>query len=81
VIQAALAKIEEVVTGAVQIIHRLTHRQRYEKSTGRDPLICPHCRSKMGLWRIWHPAYRVIYDEVEKIKRGRYESSAQRSGP
>jgi hypothetical protein len=81
VIQAALAKIEEVVTGAVQIIHRLTYRQRYEKSTGRDPLICPHCRSKMGLWRIWHPAYGVIYDEVEKIKRGRYESSAQRSGP
>jgi hypothetical protein len=81
VIQAALAKIEEVVTGAVQIIHRLTYRQRYEKSTGRDPLICPHCRSRMGLWRIWHPAYGVIYDEVEKIKRGRYESSAQRSGP
>ena len=81
VIQAALAKIEEVVMGAVQIIHRLTYRQRYEKSTGRDPLICPHCRSKMGLWRIWHPAYGVIYDEVEKIKRGRYESSAQRSGP
>ena len=38
VIQAALAKVEEVVKGAVQIIARLTYRQRYEKSTGRDPL-------------------------------------------
>ena len=44
VIQAALAKVEGVVKGAVQIIARLTYRQRYEQSTGRDPLICPHCQ-------------------------------------
>jgi hypothetical protein len=80
-IQAALAKVERVVKGAVKIIARLTYRQRYEKSTGRDPLICPHCRSEMGLWRIWHPTYGMIYDEAKVIKRGTYESSAQRSGP
>ena len=80
-IQAALAKVEGVVKGAVKIIARLTYRQRYEKSTGRDPLICPHCRSEMGLWRIWHPIYGVIYDEGEVIKRGTYASSAQRAGP
>jgi hypothetical protein len=51
-IQAALAKVEGVVKGAVKIIARLTYRERYEKSTGRDPLICPHCRGEMGLWRI-----------------------------
>jgi hypothetical protein len=34
VIQAALAKVEGVVKGAVQIIARLTYRQRYEQSTG-----------------------------------------------
>src|SRR5207245_3138283 len=50
VIQAALAKVEGVVKGAVKIIARLTYRQRYEKSTGRDPLRCPHCRGEMGLW-------------------------------
>src|ERR671933_2099532 len=33
-IQAALAKVEGVVKGAVQIIARLTYRQRYEQSTG-----------------------------------------------
>ena len=81
VIQAALAKVEGVVKGAVKIIARLTYRQRYEQSTGRDPLICPHCRSEMGVWRIWHPTYGVIYDEGEVIKRGTYASSAQRAGP
>ena len=81
VMQAALAKVEGVVTGAVKIIARLTYRQRYEQSTGRDPCICPHCQSEMGVWRIWHPTYGVIYDEGEVIKRGTYASSAQRAGP
>jgi len=77
----ALAKVKGVVKGAVQIIARLTCRQRYEQSTGRDPLICPHCQGAMGLWRIWHPTYGVIYDEVQVIKRGTYASSTQRAGP
>ena len=77
----ALAKVEGVIKGAVQIIARLTSRQRYERSTGRDPLMCPHCRGEMGLWRLWHPTYGVIYDEGEVIKRGTYASTAQRAGP
>jgi putative transposase/transposase-like zinc-binding protein len=81
VIQAALAKVEEVVKGAVKIIARLTYRQRYEQSTGRDPFQCPHCGAEMAVWRIWHPIYGVIYDEGEVIKRGTYASSAQRAGP
>lgn len=80
-IQVALAKVEEVVKGAVKIIARLTYRQRYEQSTGRDPLRCSHCQSPMDVWRIWHPTYGVIYDEGEVIKRGTYASSAQRAGP
>ena len=81
VIQAALAKVEGVVKGAVQIIARLTYRQRYEQSTGRDPMRCPHCQGVMGVWRIWHPTYGVIYDEGEVIKRGTYASTAPRAGP
>jgi putative transposase len=81
VIQAALAKVEGVVKGAVKIIARLTYRQRYAQSTGQDPLICPRCRREMGLWRIWHPTYGVIYDEGEVIKRGTYASTAPRAGP
>jgi Putative transposase len=79
--QAALAKVEGVVRGAVKIIARPTYRQRYEQSTGRDPLICLHCQGEMGVWRIWHPTYGVIYDEGEVIKRGTYASTAQRAGP
>jgi len=81
VIQMALAKVEEVVKGAVKIIARLTYRQRYEQSTGRDPFQCPHCGAEMAVWRIWHPTYGVIYDEGEVIKRGTYTSSTQRAGP
>jgi len=80
-IQEALAKVEGVVRGAVKIIARLTYRQRYEQSTGRDPLVCPHCRHEMEVWRIWHPTYGVIYDEGEVIKRGTYASTAPRAGP
>ena len=49
VLHAALAKVEGVVKGAVKSSARLTSRQRYEQSTGRDPLRCPHCRGEMGV--------------------------------
>ena len=78
---AALAKVEGVVKGAVQSRARLTYRQRYEQSTGRDPWRCPHCRHEMGVWRLWHPTYGMIYDEGKVIKRGTYASTAPRAGP
>ena len=81
VIQAALAQVEGAVKGAIKIIARLTYRQRYEQSTGRDPLRCPHCRGEMEVWHIWHPTYGVIYDEGEVIKRGTYASTTPRAGP
>jgi hypothetical protein len=80
-IHEALAKVKGVVQGAIKIIARLTYRQRYERSTGRDPFRCPHCGEEMGVWRIWHPTYGVVYDEGEKIQRGTYTSSAQQAGP
>jgi hypothetical protein len=80
-IREAVAKVEGVIKGAVKIIARLTYRQRYEQSTGRDPLRCPHCQSNMDVWRIWHPIYGVIYDEGEVIKRGTYTSTVPRAGP
>ena len=81
IIHAALAKVEGVIQGAVKIIARLTYRQRYAQSTGRDPLRCPHCQHEMEVWCIWHPTYGVIYDEGEGIKRGTYASTAQRASP
>jgi hypothetical protein len=71
-IREALAKVKGVLQGAVKIIARLTYRQRYHQSSGRDPLLCPHCHAEMGLWQVWHPKYGVVYDELDAIKRGRY---------
>ena len=78
-IQAALAKVKGIVKGAIKIIPALTYRQRYEQSLGRDPLICKHCQHEMGVWKVWHPKYGVVYDELEKIRKGRYQSIGQRA--
>src|SRR5438309_177488 len=80
-IQAALAKVEGVVKGAIKIIARLTYRQRYDQSTGRYPFRCPHCQGEMEVCCIWHLTYVLTYDEGEVIKRGTYASSAPRAGP
>jgi putative transposase len=79
--QEALAKVRGIVQGAIKIIAPLTYRQRYQQSTGRDPLRCPHCQREMGVWRIWHPRYGVIHDELETIRRGKYASQAPRAAP
>jgi Putative transposase/Transposase zinc-binding domain len=79
VIQEALAKVQGIVKGAIKIIAPMTYRQWYQQRTGRDPLRCPHCQREMGLWRIWHPNYGVIYDEREAMRRGKYASQATRA--
>ena len=78
-IQEALAKVKGIVKGAIKIIPALTYRQGYEQSLGRDPLICKHCQQEMGVWKIWHPKYGVVYDELEQIRKGRYRSTRQRA--
>ena len=80
-IHEALAMVKRIVKGAIKIIAPMTYRQRYQQSTGRDPLRCPHCHSDMGVWRIWHPTYGVIHDELEAIRRGKYASQAPRAAP
>jgi hypothetical protein len=80
-IHEALVKVKGIVKGAIKIIAPLPYRQRYRQSTGRDPLRCPHCQSTMEVWRIWHPTYGVIRDELEVIRRGKYASQAPRAAP
>jgi hypothetical protein len=65
----ALAKVQGIVKGAIQIIGTKTSRQREEHSSGRDPLMGPPGQSDMGLWRIWHPTSGVIYDALEAMRR------------
>lgn len=74
IIQEALAKIKRVVHGAIKIIAPKNYRERYQESTGKDPFICSRCGREMGIWRIWHPKYGTMYDELEEMKRGRYET-------
>jgi putative transposase len=78
-IHDALSKVKGIVKGAIQIIAPLTYRQRYQQSTGRDPLRCPHCQAERGVWKIWHPQYGVISDELEAIERGKYASHTSRA--
>ena len=80
-IQEALAKVKGIVKGALKIIAPMTYRQRYQQSTGRDPLRCPHCQSAMDVWRIWHSIYGVIHDELQAIRRGKYASQTPRADP
>jgi hypothetical protein len=49
----------EFITGLPRPLH---WRQRLIKSFGKDPLLCPHCKEEMELWRIWHPEYGDIYN-------------------
>ena len=78
-IQEALAKVKGIVRWAIKIIPTLTYRERYEQSWRRDPLICRYCHEEMGVWKVWHPKYGVVYDELEAIKKGRYGASRQRA--
>ena len=80
-IHDAWAQVKGIITGAIKIIAPVTYRQRYQQSTGRDPLRCPHCHAEMGIWKIWHPKYGVIYDELEVIKKGKYASQTSRADP
>jgi len=72
-IQQGLSKVKGIVQGAIKIIAKKGYRERYKDGAGKDPLICPHCKSQMEIWKVWHPDYGVMYDELEEMKRGKYE--------
>ena len=69
-IRQALAKVRGIVQGAIKIIAPQSYRERYRQSSGRDPLLCPHCHHEMEVWKVWHPKYGVVYDELEAMRRG-----------
>ena len=80
-IHTAVAKVEGVVKGAVQIITRFTSRQRYKQSTGRNFLSCPFCRGERGDGVSGTRPMGASMPRGEVIKRGTYASTAQRAGP
>jgi len=54
-----------------------SYRARMQVTLGHDPLQCPGCGGDLWLWQIWHPQYGVIYDELERMKQGRYERAGR----
>src|SRR6266446_6046710 len=69
VLMVALGRL---IKGTYRIVAQKTYRDRVLASTGRDPLRCTRCGGEMMLWKVWHPRYGVIYNELHEIKRGRY---------
>lgn len=67
-----LVALGRAIKGTYRIVGRTCDRERVWASTGRDPLRCGRCGRGMILWKIWHPRYGVVYDELREIKRGRY---------
>ena len=61
------------IKGTYRVVTRQSYQERVLTSTGRDPRRCPRCGGAMMLWQVWHPRYGVVYDEVDQIKRGRYD--------
>ena len=45
-----------------------------KRAYGKDPLVCERCGAEMWLLYVWHPDYGVIYDELEQIKQGKYDT-------
>ena len=74
IIKEVLAKVKKVVKGAIKIIPKKSYRERYYESAGKDPFLCPYCGKEMDVWKVWHPRYGVIYDEMNEMLRGKYES-------
>jgi len=67
---AALAKVKGIVKGAIKLIAVQTSRARSQQRPGRAPWRCPHGHHEVGLGKIWHPEYGVLYDELGALKRG-----------
>ena len=69
---ALMVALGRLIKGTYRIAAPKTYRARVLASTGRDPLRCTRCGGEMMLWKVWHPRYGVVYNELHEIKRGRY---------
>src|SRR6516225_6645048 len=72
VLTALMVALGRLITGTYRIVAHKPYRERVLASTGREPLRCTRCGGETMLWKVWHPRYGVVYDELRAIKRGRY---------
>jgi hypothetical protein len=73
VIKSGLKRIGRMIKGAYQILSSKRYRERYMEVSRKDPMVCEYCGTEMDIFKIWHPKYGVIYDELEEMKAGKYE--------
>jgi len=85
-LKGILTKLRRVVGETLRQIKHYSYRKGIEKITGKDPFICEKCGVEMWLWKIYHPKYGIIYDELKELKRrsyvqeGKGERMARRAG-
>ena len=72
VLTVLMVALGRLIKGTYRIVAQKTYRDRVLASTGCDPLRCTRCGGEMMLWKVWHPRYGIVYDELYAIKRGRY---------
>ncbi len=70
VVAAVQGAVQQVITELGAPRRRRRYRERMQATLGCDPLTCPRCGTALVLWRIWHPRYGILYDELERMKRG-----------
>lgn len=80
IIQKGIKKLGRIVKGAYQIVIKKSYRERYKEIAGKDPMECSYCGSEMELWKVWHPKYGVLFDELEDLKAGIYEQEPEPEG-
>ena len=69
VVAAVQGAVQQVLPGLGVPRTRRRYRERMQATLGRDPLACPRCGTALWLWRIWHPRYGLLYDELEHMKQ------------
>lgn len=60
--------VDKVVDGVSFVARKLFYRDRMKIWTGKDPLICSSCGSKMELIKIWSRDKGIIYDLLDIYK-------------
>ena len=69
VVAAVQGAVQQVIAGLGVPRKRRRYRERMQATLGRDPLVCARCGTALWLWRLWHPRYGILYDELERMKR------------
>jgi hypothetical protein len=61
-----------------RVTRKRAWKERLIQNFGKNPLICPSCKSEMELWIIWHPRYGYIYNAYTDLREVREENDGQK---